>query len=194
MGRNVTKILRHMRDWVVAIAILALSLLIIAKLESDQAQRFEGSFLAIDGDTLVSGGDRLRLEGVDAPELDQTCTRPDGEPYSCGADARQILADLVGAGAWQCSGTDHDRYRRLLVICRRGSDDLGRLLVASGAALAEGRYLAEEGLARREGRGIWNGGFERPSDWRRMRKLEGAEQTAWVRTLVPHWILTWLGE
>ena len=55
MGRNVTKFFRRMRDWVVAIAIFALALLIIAKLENEQAQRFHGSFLAIDGDTLLSG-------------------------------------------------------------------------------------------------------------------------------------------
>ena len=194
MGRNVTKFFRRMRDCVVAIAIFALALLIIAKLENQQAQRFHGSFLAIDGDTLLSGGERLRLEGLDAPEIDQTCTRPDGRPYACGADARQALADLVGAGAWECSGTDRDRYRRLLVVCRRGSDDLGQLMVASGAALAEGRYLAEEGLARREGRGIWDGRFERPSEWRRIRKFEEAEQMASVRTFVPHWILTWFEE
>lgn len=194
MGRNVTTVVRRLRDWVVGLAILALALLIIAKLENEQAQRFTGPFVAVDGDTLLAKGERLRLEGLDAPEIEQACTRPDGGHYSCGEDARQVLADIVGSGGWECSGADRDRYDRLLVICRRGTDDLGRLLVASGAAVADGRYLAEEGLARREIKGIWNGTFERPSEWRRMRKLEEVEQTAWVRTLVPHWISTWFEE
>ncbi|MFK7902585.1 MAG: thermonuclease family protein, partial [Nitratireductor sp.] len=33
-----------------------------------------GPFIAVDGDTLLEGGNRLRLEGLDAPEYRQKCT------------------------------------------------------------------------------------------------------------------------
>lgn len=194
MGWNVTTVFRRMRDGVVALAILALALLIIAKLENGQALRFNGPFLAIDGDTLLTKGERLRLEGIDAPELGQVCARPDGIPYACGADARRALMDLVDGGGWECSGTARDRYDRLLVICRRDVDELGRLLVASGVAIADGRYLAEERMARQAGQGVWNGTFEQPADWRRARKLEEVEQVGWVRALLPRWMSNWFEE
>lgn len=194
MGGNVTRALQRLRDGVVALAILALALLIVAKLENEQAQRFAGPFAVIDGDTLTADGKRLRIEGVDAPELGQSCTSEEGTSYACGEDARRALSGLVSAGRWECSGTSRDRYDRLLVICKRGVDDLGRLLVAAGAAVANGRYLSAEAEARQFKRGIWAGRFDRPSDWRRMRKMEEAELAGWVGALLPEWISRWFGE
>jgi endonuclease YncB( thermonuclease family) len=194
MGGNVTRALQRLRDGVVALAILALALLIVAKLENEQARRFTGPFAVIDGDTLTADGKRLRIEGVDAPELGQSCTSEEGTSYACGEDARRALSGLVSAGSWECSGTSRDRYDRLLVICKRGVDDLGRLLVAVGSAVADGRYLSAEAEARQFKRGIWAGRFDRPSDWRRMRKMEEAELARWVGALLREWISRWFGE
>lgn len=182
---------RRVRDWVVGLAILALALLIVAKLQNEQAQRWQGPFSAIDGDTLAVPGARLRLDGIDAPELGQSCTRRDGASYACGEDAKRRLHALVSDGGWICSGTARDRYNRLLVVCRRGSDDLAELLVASGSAVADGRYLTVEARARLAGEGIWAGAFERPSDWRRLRKVEEAERADWFETFMPDWLSNW---
>ncbi len=194
MGRNATRRLKHLRDIVVALAILALALLIIAKLENEQALRFTGPYVAVDGDTLAAAGERLRIEGIDAPELGQTCERADGSTYACGEEARRTLRALVSDGAWECSGTRRDRYQRLLVVCKQGLDDLGERLVASGAAVADGRYLVAEGEARGAGEGIWAGRFERPSDWRRLRQVEEAELAGWVQALLPRWMSKWFEE
>lgn len=191
MGGNVTRRLKHLRDIVVALAILALALLIIAKLENEQALRFTGPFVAVDGDTLAVAGERLRIEGGDAPELGQTCERGDGSTYACGEEARRTLRALASDGAWECSGTRRDRYQRLLVVCKQGLDDLGERLVAAGAAVADGHYLVAEGKARAAGEGIWAGRFERPSDWRRLRQVEEAELAGWVQALLPRWMSKW---
>lgn len=185
---------QRLRDLVVGVAMLILVLLIIAKLENEQAVRFSGPFGAIDGDTLSAGGERLRIEGIDAPEVEQTCDRIDGSTYACGKDARRTLGAIVVGGAWACSGTQRDRYGRLLVICRRGEEDLGGLLVAGGSAVADGRYFAEEAMARQAGQGIWGGSFERPSDWRRIRKLEEAEHAGWFAALMPRFVSGWFKE
>ena len=37
----------------------------------------------IDGDTLDVAGTRIRLFGIDAPEVSQTCGRGDGSAWSC---------------------------------------------------------------------------------------------------------------
>jgi endonuclease YncB( thermonuclease family) len=179
----------QMRDLTVGLAMLALALLIIAKLENEQALRFIGSYSVVDGDTLAVSGERLRLEGIDAPELAQDCEDANGSPYACGAAAKQVLTNFVESAAWECSGTRRDRYDRLLVVCKRGLDDLGELLVASGVVVADGRYAAAEAKAREAAKGIWSGRFERPSDWRRLRKIEEAERAGWVDAFLPGWIL-----
>ena len=46
----------------------------------------------IDGDTIEVHGQRIRLHGIDAPESRQLC-RLDGQPWQCGKDAANILAD-----------------------------------------------------------------------------------------------------
>jgi endonuclease YncB( thermonuclease family) len=194
MGGNVTRRLKHLRDIVVGLAILALALLIIAKLENEQALRFTGPFVAVDGDTLAAAGERLRIEGIDAPELGQTCERADGSTYACGEEARRTLRALASDGAWECSGTRRDRYQRLLVVCKQGLDDLGERLVAAGAAVADGRYLVAEGKARAAGEGIWAGRFDRPSDWRRLRQVEEAELAGWFQALLPRWMSKWFEE
>src|SRR5215213_9963631 len=38
----------------------------------------------VDGDTIEIGGHRIRLEGIDAPETEQTCSDGKGLPWSCG--------------------------------------------------------------------------------------------------------------
>lgn len=182
---------QRLRDLAVGVAMLILALLIIAKLENQQALRFFEPFSVIDGDTLLADGERLRIEGVDAPEIAQTCSLPDGSVYGCGEDARRNLRAIVVAAGWECSGVQRDRYHRLLVICRRGQNDLGALLVASGFAVADGRYFAEEALARQAKKGLWSGSFERPADWRRIRKVEEAEHAGWLAALVPRLISDW---
>ena len=194
MGGNVTKRLRRLRDLTVGLAMVALALLIVAKLENEQAQRFRGPFSVIDGDTLGADGERLRIDGLDAPELGQGCQTADGSIYACGEDARRTLWGLVSRGGWECSGTHRDRYHRLLVICKRGQDDLGALLVASGLAVADGRYITAEAEARRRSEGIWGGALERPSDWRRQRQVEEAELASWDQTLLPGWVSKWFEE
>ncbi len=50
----------------------------------------------IDGDTIEVHGQRIRLHGIDAPESRQLC-RLDGEPWQCGKDAANALADKIAS-------------------------------------------------------------------------------------------------
>ena len=62
----------------------------------------------VDGDGLRVGSERLRLWGIDAPELDQECKR-DGANYPCGKQSRAAVAALVAAGKVRCETVNHDR-------------------------------------------------------------------------------------
>ena len=49
----------------------------------------------VDGDTLVVGDVKIRLEGIDAPETDQICLDRNTRKWPCGAAARDHLAQHV---------------------------------------------------------------------------------------------------
>lgn len=119
-----------------------------------------------DGDTIEIGGQRIRLTGIDAPEWDQTCRTTDGAEWPCGRAATERMRELVRGATLSCTGEGHDRYGRLLATCRAGGADIAQTMVRDGLAIASGGYLAAEAEARRAGRGLWQGPFDRPADWR----------------------------
>lgn len=132
-----------------------------------------GPARVVDGDSLVVGGQAVRLHGIDAPELGQTCER-DGAAWPCGRAAREALQGIVAAGHVQCRVNDVDRYRRAIARCTVAGRDAGALMVRRGLAVAYTRYsmdyLALENEARMAGRGIWAGRFVQPERWRRRQK------------------------
>ena len=48
------------------------------------------------GDTIHIGKTKIRLHGIDAPEMKQECYRVDGTPYRCGEAATDALRVLIG--------------------------------------------------------------------------------------------------
>lgn len=119
-----------------------------------------------DGDSFRLGAERVRLLGLDAPELDQDCQGPQAGNWPCGRAARDRLAALLALGPLDCRPQGHDRYDRLLARCAVGGADLGAIMVRDGLALSAGDYWQEQAAARAAQRGIWAGSFEAPSDWR----------------------------
>ena len=134
-----------------------------------------GPARVVDGDTLFIGAQAVRIEGVDAPEDGQDCEDARGRAWNCGAAARNALAALVRDGV-RCTGHAFDAYERLLGSCRANARDVGAALVRDGHALAyvkyTDRYAREEAAARAAGRGVWQGDFTPPWDWRRDRWRE----------------------
>lgn len=125
-----------------------------------------GIATASDGDSLRLDGRRIRLEGIDAPEIGQTCRR-DGAEWDCGADARQRLRAMVSGGTVLCRLHGRDKYGRDLGICETDGRDIGREMVAAGYAVSYGRYQKEEASAESRNVGLWAGDFTRPQAWRR---------------------------
>ena len=134
-----------------------------------------GHARVIDGDTLVIGGTKVRLDGIDAPESQQTCTRGK-QPWPCGVAATSRLVELIGGQQVVCEGVGQDRYHRRLAFCSAGTRELNREMVRSGLAVASGRFGAEELDARRGARGVWSGAFEHPSAWRRRHERAAAPE------------------
>jgi endonuclease YncB( thermonuclease family) len=127
-----------------------------------------GRAMAVDGDTLRIGQVRIRLTGLDAPELDQTCVSPDGASWECGSQARTFLSGLLKRGDAVCIPSGRDRYRRVLARCTIDRADVGEELVGAGWAVSASLdFFDAEQSARASHLGIWSGTFEAPADWRR---------------------------
>ena len=110
-----------------------------------------GPACVTDGDTLVVngkrqrtrcvGGTRVRLFGIDAPELKQKCRHPNSRDFLCGRAAASFLLEHVRGRAVECKGNSKDRYGRLIAVCFIDGKDLNAMMVGEGWALAA---LSEE--------------------------------------------------
>jgi endonuclease YncB( thermonuclease family) len=150
--------------------ILAALVAINAIILPGHAQIVQGVASVIDGDTIEIHGNRIRIHGIDAPESNQICATRAGKRWRCGKDAAHALADRLGRGSVRCVGRSYDRYRRLIAVCYRGSEDIAGWMVAQGWAVAFRRfsldYVPEEEAAERARKGMWAGTFDMPWDWR----------------------------
>jgi endonuclease YncB( thermonuclease family) len=165
---------------VLTLALIAV-VAVAATLLQGGGQPFGGRADVVDGDTLRFGAQRVRLTGLDAPELDQTCRDAAGEGYACGAAAKAFLVGFIGGRQVDCLRSGHDRYGRALAKCSVASSDLGNAVVGAGWAVAEADYLFAVGEARLEKRGIWQGGFDAPADWRRTHGAAEPGPWDWIR-------------
>ena len=168
-------------------AILMLGLIIVAwnyaaPPQAVVATQNSGNY-AKDGDSidtkLANGARRIiRLEGIDAPELHQTCTTAAGTAWPCGAMARSALSVIIKDAALTCKISATDQFGRDLATCATAViPDVGAHLVGNGWAVSGvektdsrwengGPYLLEQAQAQKARRGIWQGEFVRPADWR----------------------------
>lgn len=106
------------------------------------------SCLAVDGDTLRCGRERVRLLGIDAPEMPGHCQRgrqcPPGDPHQSTASLRAAL----GRGSLTITRVGEDRYGRTLALVRAGSTDLSCWQLRKGQAIYKPRWDNGGRLAR----------------------------------------------
>jgi len=146
-------------------------------------QIISGAAVVSDGDSLKIDQKRIRLFGIDAPEKGQTCLDKNGNVWSCGAAAQAQLAEYLRGQNVTCAVTGKDRYQRFLAICTLGKTDLNARMVSDGLALAYRRYsksyAVQERQAKERQKGVWQGKFTAPWDWRSgQRKAELSEVAA----------------
>lgn len=155
--------------------LLCLTLLSLLCLSSAEAETLTGKPYVTDGDTVKISGERIRLEGIDAPEWNQQCKNASGKAYDCGIVSTAALRNKIGRNSIRCEGTKRDRYGRFLGICYLNTLDLNGWMVRNGYALAyarySGRYVSAEQEARENSRGLWAGEFVAPWSWRKGKRL-----------------------
>jgi endonuclease YncB( thermonuclease family) len=153
------------------------SLVLLAVLSASQS--FAASVTVKDGGTVQLGGVTYRLDGIDAPELDQICIDEHADNWACGVEARDQLSKLIGGRDVRCEdlglGTTYKKRHVGICTVEGETAPLNQLVVRQGFALnfepyARGRFKDDEAGAKDNRRGLWKGCFVAPSEFRRGRK------------------------
>lgn len=140
---------------------------------AENIQPLVGRASVIDGDTIEIAGERIRINGIDAPESSQLCQDDQGRSYRCGAMSARALDQLLSESRpLRCEFVERDQYGRFVGDCFR-ADGLGlaAAMVRSGMALdwprySGGAYADEQSAAAAAKAGIWQGEFQPPWEWR----------------------------
>lgn len=122
---------------------------------------------------------KVQLAGIDAPDWEQKCKRADGWEYACGQLAFAVLKAKIGTQDVWCEdhGRNSNGYRLSVCWLLRDSGkhvNLNQWMVLEGWAVVYPKYfrhrslfVEEEKEAREAKRGLWQGEFEKPWEWRK---------------------------
>lgn len=143
------------------------------KKEFPKIKSFTSTATVHDGDTidvLIDGKKwGVRIWGIDAPELKQTCTK-DFKEVACGAMALNEMAAIINKRSVSCEFKARS-YNRIVAKCFAGDTDIGRELIRRGYAFNYGQYSkdaykADETYAKGAKLGLWTMTWLTPECWR----------------------------
>jgi endonuclease YncB( thermonuclease family) len=125
----------------------------------------------IDGDTIHISSNKIRLEGIDAPEMKQKCKKSQKE-YFCGIVSQIKLKEKINNNQVKCISSSKDKYQRYIAICFIKDINLNKWMVRNGYAISYKRYskkyVPDEDFAKRNKLGVWSGFFMEPEKWRKL--------------------------
>lgn len=132
-----------------------------------------GQARVVDGDTLEINNQKIRIQGIDAPETAQICGIED-KPVYCGKQASYELEALIGDQEIKCLHQGLDKYKRVIGECYLGDIEINEWMVKNGWALAYRKYsikyVEAEAYAKGRGLGLWKLEFIEPWKWRSIKK------------------------
>ena len=127
----------------------------------------------MDGDTIHIEKNKIRLNGIDAPEIDQTCMIKDIVWY-CGLESSLALKKLVLNNIIRCVVSGIDKYKRYIAECFINNQNINKFMVRNGWAIAYRYYsldfVEDEYLAKKDKIGLWQGQFQEPYLYRKSKK------------------------
>ena len=147
------------------------------------AEEIIGISKVIDGDTVHINNFKIRLEGIDAPEMRQKCKKEFlkisstigfifYKDYNCGEVSKKKLKDKIKESEIKCISSSKDRYKRHIATCFKGQTNLNQWMVRNGYAIAYRRYnkkyIPDEDFAKENKLGLWKGKFMDPEKWRKL--------------------------
>jgi endonuclease YncB( thermonuclease family) len=163
--------------WQLVTAVSGVLLLCSDPSAADSRNIAVGHASVVDGDTIEIHGERIRFNGVDAPEASQICIDGKGQKYRCGARAAEALAEFLSLSSpTKCEFVERDRYGRFVGNCfRTDGTSVQGWLVINGYALdwprySAGAYADQQKIAKSKKLGMWEGTFQPPWEWRAQKR------------------------
>jgi endonuclease YncB( thermonuclease family) len=136
---------------------------------ADTGQTAQGSAQVIDGDSLQVAGTEIHLFGIDAPEVTQQCEKA-AVSWSCGAEARDVLAQLVDGQHVECRVQRVHTDGKAMALCKIEELDLGLAMIEAGLAVttdaSPATYVQARTLRQTHKIGLWPSNFQAHADWR----------------------------
>lgn len=144
------------------------------QLDMERMPTFTSVVSVLTADTLNAQGYKIKLYGVAAPELTQTCANHRGSSYNCGQQAALWLSSWLTNNPITCHIIKELGDGSMVAACSLGQYDIGAALINAGWAVADPKdgkiYLPYEENARQKRNGLWQGRFYKPWDWQAMKK------------------------
>ena len=135
--------------------------------------RITGVSRVVSGDTITLGQYIVKLFGVAAPDISQTCANASGAGYRCGQQSVSWLSEWLADNEIACHIINRTEQGVLNGVCLLGDYDIGAAIVNAGWAVANIRqskiYLPYQQQASSNKRGLWQGEFYMPWDWQRFK-------------------------
>lgn len=137
---------------------------------------FSGIAQITDGDSIKIENYRVRLLGIDAPEMKQNCFDAQDQPYKCGEKSREFLVNLADKKEVNCVYNGKDIYERYLAYCFVGELSINNEILKNGHGViynfkqASSEEINLEKSAKNKKLGIWQGAFQLPKDFRKKQK------------------------
>ena len=134
--------------------------------------KIEGQATIVTAGKLIINGKYFVLYGLDAPDAGQTCADAKGRAYNCGQAAARWLRSWVNDFTVECRVMKTTPNGSMLGTCALGEYDIGAAVVNAGWAVAytadTNVYKPYEAQAQKNARGLWQGKFYMPWDWRKL--------------------------
>ena len=128
----------------------------------------------VTGSTLNINGLNIKMYGIDAPDISQTCADRHGRGYYCGKEARTWLQNWLNNREVTCHilGKVENGWATGTCFVDNNNYDVAAVTVNAGWAVAFTQntdvYVNYEGQAKANRRGLWAGTFYKPWDWRKI--------------------------
>ena len=137
-------------------------------------ETYSGKAFIIDGDTLKINDTKIRLVGVDAPEISQKC-KIHGHIENCGEIVKLRLVQATSNEIITCYNHGKDFYGRVLAECYVNDININKWLLREGLAVYYyskdfKSYKILESLAKQEKLGLWDSEFQNPKEYRKQQK------------------------
>lgn len=157
-----------MRSFIIVVFGLLVSFLNFNSFAFELSLPSDQSLYLVDGDSVNI---KMRLKGIDAPEIEQLCQISRSKQVDCGRLAQQHLRQLLKntPGKLMVNLLGFDDYQRALVSIYKGGTNIAKQMVLDGFAFSYGDYPLEQKRAQDNKAGFW--AFfkppQQPKLWRR---------------------------